>query len=213
MRRRVACVGAALAACCLAGAAWAADPLDPVVKPTKASQIAAKDAVLSRADLGTKWAGNAVANPSSKLPVCPAQHPSYHDLTVSGHAETVFVLQTSGITVDSDAQVLQSPAVVASTFTRMLGPKLSTCLRYNLVKTGVPASAVGAVTKLALPVVGEHSAAYRVTVNEGSILADFIFLGSGRTQMFLNIVAPVSQKAKITALERRLTQLLVTRTA
>jgi hypothetical protein len=134
-------------------------------------------------------------------------------VTVSGRAENQLALTTAGITVYSDAQVLQSRAVVTSTFARMLGPKVGTCLAYNLVKQGVQESAVGTVSKLGLPAVGERSAAYRVVLNRGSLLADFIFLGSGRTQMFLTVIAPITQKAKVATLERRLTQLLATRTA
>src|SRR5205823_1129757 len=79
------------------GAAVAtADPLDPKSRIVAADQARAVAALLTRADLGAGWAGGQITPVSLKAPRCPALQPSFHDLTLTGHAESSFHLDSAG---------------------------------------------------------------------------------------------------------------------
>ena len=115
---------AAAAALLVAAAALAApaDPLDPVVHIAKADQAAAVATLLTKNDLGSGWAGGKTTPVSMKTPRCPALQPSFHDLTVTGHAEAFFHLDSLGWQINSDVTVLKSEAQVATQFKRLFQP-------------------------------------------------------------------------------------------
>src|SRR5947208_16378408 len=105
-----------VAAALVAAAVATADPLDPKSRIVAADPARAVAAVLTRADLGAGWAGGQITPVSLKAPRCPALQPSFHDLTLTGHAESSFHLDSAGWQVDSDVTVLQSPKQVAAQF-------------------------------------------------------------------------------------------------
>lgn len=215
--RRGALLGTLIAA--LASAAIAAgDSLDPKIDIRKADQAHAAAALLKGSDLGTAWAGGPEQPVSLKIPVCPAYHPSYADVTITGHAEAVFTLKADGIQVDSDVQVLASAKQVDAIFDRMLQPKLGACLRYDLLKSiGGTGVKIGRVRRLELAKVGSHAALFRVTlaVRDGKstvgVESDFMFLGKSRTDSFVNIVAPQSLESQLPALENEIARTIVGR--
>jgi len=201
-----------------ASAALAADPLDPKVKITATDQAHARAALLVRNDLGPAWVGGERKPNALKLPVCPAQHPDDSDLTISGHTEAVFNNGNGGIQVDSDVVILRSAKQVDTQFNRILQPKLATCLKYDLFKSvGGTNVIIGKVTRLDLAKVGTHSALFRValiykTGKTGvDVISDFMFLGQGRTEWFVNVVAPASVDSQLVALENRIARTLVKR--
>src|SRR5438309_12052106 len=89
----------------LAAVAAARDPWDPRTKLRSADQTKAAATVLTRNDLGGAWSGGARKPISLKAPTCPAQRPNDGDLTLTGHAESVFSNGNGGIQIDSDIEV------------------------------------------------------------------------------------------------------------
>jgi hypothetical protein len=209
---------AGLGALVLAGAALA-DASDPKQRFTKAGQAKAAASVLAQADLGPAWKGGPRKPTSLKAPKCPASTSNDSDLTMTGHAESLFTNGNGGVQVDSDAEVFRTARQAAARFDRILQPKLGTCLRYDLLKSVAAAGGVviGKATRLALPKVGPHSAAFRVSLAVKSagrsvvVDSDVVFLSQGTTALYLNVVAPDALGSQLTALETRLARALAAR--
>src|SRR4051794_32515593 len=101
-------VAASVLAGLLAAVAGARDPWDPKTKIRSADQRKAASTLLTRADLGAGWTGGARKPTSFKAPTCPAQRPNDGDLTITGHAESLFSNGNGGIQIDSDIEVFGS---------------------------------------------------------------------------------------------------------
>jgi hypothetical protein len=153
--------------------------------------------------MGPAWAGGAVKPVSLKIPVCPGNQPNNHDLTITGHAESTLTLESAGLQIDSDVLVFASPAQVAKLAKRVLRPvSLLTCLRFNLLKqvAGQGVTIVG-VSQLRGQA-GDGAQLYRVTLvvkSNGqtlSVFNDFLFVSKGRSQFFVSVVAPSSEKGR-----------------
>ena len=212
-----------LAASVLAGlvtaAAGARDPWDPRTKIRRADQARASATLLTRADLGAGWQGGARKPTSLKAPTCPAQRPNDGDLTITGHAESLFSNGNGGIQIDSDIEIFLTKAQAKARFVRFLQPKLFTCLRYDLAKSlgGGVGMTFLKPTRLDFPKIAERTGAFRVpiAVKSGSqtvtVDADFIFLGVGRSQIYVNVIAPSVQEAHLPEFELRLAKLMVKR--
>ena len=209
---------AAAALLALAAAAPAlADPLDPVEKLTRTDQAHAAAVVLTKADLGQGWRGGVRTPDSLKAPRCPAYSPNQHDLVLTGHAESLFDNGNGGVQVDTDAEVFRSAKDAATRFRRILQPQLGACLRYDLLKSiGGSGIVILAAKRLQFPQVAERTAVYRVPllVKQGSrsvtVYSDVAFLGGGRTQAYLNVIAPASE-GQLRALELRLAKAIAGR--
>jgi hypothetical protein len=212
----VACI---LAAGLTAAAAQARDPWDPHTKIRATDQADAKATLLTRDDLGSGWSGGARAPTSFKAPTCPAQRPNDGDLTITGHAESLFSNGNGGIQIDADIEVFPTAAQAKARFVRFLQPKLFTCLEYDLAKSlgGGVGMTFLKPTRLDFPKLAERTGAFRVpiAVKSGSqtvtVDADFIYLGVGRSLIYVNIIAPSVQEAQLPGFERRLAKLLVKR--
>jgi hypothetical protein len=211
-------LGAVLAGV-LAATALARDPWDPHTKINKADQAAAAATVLTQADLGQGWAGGALKPVSMKAPTCPAQRPNDGDLTVVGHAESNFHNGNGGIQVDTDVEMFPNAKQAAARFNRFLQPKLFSCLKYDLSKSLAGAANVTYLTvkRLDFAKVAERTAVFRVPIALKSggktvvVYSDFLFFGLGRTQIYVNIVAPSIQEKQLPDFELRLAKLLVKR--
>jgi hypothetical protein len=216
---RVAAV--ALGALVLASAVLAADSTDPKVRVTKADQAKASAAVLHFSDLGPAWSGGGTKPTSLKAPICPGNQPNDSDLTITGHAESLLTLQGAGLQVDTDAEIFKTPAQVAKLVQRTMGAAVTGCLKYNLLKSIGSGGQVGATRALTVAKVGDRSALYRVEVAvkaPGSkqpvkVFSDYLFVSAGRTQYFVNLVAPSSAGDELPALENRIAKLLASRAA
>lgn len=211
-------VAAALLAGVLAGVASGRDPWDPRTTIRKADQTKAAATVLTKDDLGGGWAGGARKPTSFKAPTCPAQRPNDGDLTLTGHAESVFSNGNGGIQIDSDIEVFPTVKQAKARFVRFMQAKLFTCLKYDLAKSlGASGITLLKPTRLDLPKSAERFGAFRVpiAVKSGSgtvtVDADFLYLGVGRSQIYVNVVAPSVQEAQLPEFERRLAKLLVGR--
>jgi hypothetical protein len=212
-------LAACLAALVVAAAATAADSTDPKVKLTKADQRIAAASVLRFSDLGAAWTGGATKPQNLKIPVCPANQPNNSDVVITGHAESLLSLQSEGIQVDSDVLVLKTAKQADTLLTRMLKPTLGQCLAYDLQKSGVlgPGYSLGTITQLPAPRVGDNATILRVpvTVESGgrkvAVYADYIFVTKGRTQFFVNLIAPSNLGSGLTGLESHIAKTLAAR--
>ncbi len=214
MRRALLVV---LAALVLAATALA-DPLDPKVKIVSADQAHASAAVLRKSDLGAGWVGGATRNPALKQPVCPALRPDYSKLTLTGHAESIFNNGNGGIQVVSDVEVWKTLAQAEQHMNALLQPKLASCIRYALLKSvGGTNVTILAAERQAFPKLGDSTVHYRTPlgVKSGnqtiSVLADFILMRKGRTEVYVNVVAPANAEDQLTAFETRISRALMKR--
>ena len=199
-------IAAALVA---AGAALAADLTDPKIELSKPDQALAAKLVLRIGDLGAAWSGGAEKPNSLKIPICPSNHPTEGDLTVTGHAESRLNLQTAATQVDTDVLIFKRANQVAKLVRRVIqSPLLGDCLRYDLIKSigGQGVTIVG-VSQVPVAKAGDHAALFRVTlsVKSGSktvpVFSDFLYVSQGRAQYFVNIVAPGAIKSELRSLE------------
>jgi len=210
--------GAALLAAFVTGVADARDPWDPRTKIRQADQRKAAATVLTQADLGGGWTGGARKPTSFKAPTCPAQRPNDGDLTLTGHAESLFSNGNGGIQIDTDVEVFPTAEQAKARFVRFMRPKLLFCLKYDLAKSiGASRVTILKPARLDFPRVAERIAAFRVpvAVKAGSqtvtVDADFLYLGAGRSQIYASIVAPSVQEAQLQEFEHRLAKVLVRR--
>ncbi len=211
------------AASILAGMAVAVadarDPWDPRTKIRAADQALAKATVLTQADLGAAWSGGTRKATSMKAPTCPAQRPNDGDLTITGHAESLFSNGNGGIQIDTDVEVFATAAQAKARFVRFMQPKLFACLKYDIAKSlgGATGMTFLKPTRLDFPKIAERAGAFRVpiAVKSGSqtltVDADFVFLGVGRAQIYINVIAPSVQEAQLPGFELRVAKLLVKR--
>jgi hypothetical protein len=208
---------AALAALVLAGAALA-DPLDPKQRLNPGDQARAKAALLVKSDLGNAWADRSTAKPSSlKAPICPSLRPDYSKLTLTGHAESVFDNGNGGIQVVSDVEVWKTLKQAEAHMNALLQPALPTCIRYSLLKTIGGSAILLPVKATKLGDFADVSVSFRAPIGfkvggkTQSVISDFVLLRKGRTEMYLNVVAPSSAEEQLTAFETRLARTMVGR--
>jgi hypothetical protein len=207
----------AVAALALAGAALA-DPLDPKQKLNAADQARAKAALLKQSDLGAAWNDHSTATPSSlKAPICPSLRPDYSKLTITGHQESVFDNGNGGVQIVSDVEVWKNEKQATQHMNALLKPALPKCIKYSLLKSVGGSAILFPVKTRKLGKFADVSVSYRAPVGfkvNGkiqSVISDFVFVRKGRTEIYLNVVAPSSAEEQLTALETRLARALVQR--
>lgn len=203
--------GVLLALVCAASAA--AD--DPTVRISHADQLKAEAVLLQLTDFGVGWTGGRRTPSKLTAPQCPGFDPKESDLTVTGHAEARFAYARGSVVFDQDNQVLENEKDVATDFARVIRPKLKDCLAYELKKSGKGQVVSVVVHELPFPKVGTSSAAYRGTMviraggRKVKFVSDFIFIGQGRVEYSLNIVAPAVLGAELVSFEQSIAQKLV----
>jgi hypothetical protein len=173
------------------------------IKLTPGGQARARHAVLQRSDLGTGagWSGGAKSpGLNSGLP-CDWYKPKQSDLVVIGAAETRW--NNAGIELDSEAQVLRTPAMVSLDWKRtVLAPQIVPCLREGFSK------AVGATGKLlsfgraGIPGItkGRRFRAI-VLVKQTQVMIDVVTIASGSTELTLTVTAPLTEEKPVSAAE------------
>src|SRR5579862_1932502 len=211
-------VPAAVAVALMAVSVATADPLDPKTKLNAADGAAAKAALLTKSDLGSGWTpGPTVAN--LKMPRCPALQPSFADLTLTAHTEADFFLESAGWQIDTDVTILKTAKQVATEYKRLFQPGLTTCIKYDVLKsTGSdPNIKLGFTKRVAFPKLGTVAALYRTTIFDKvgkqtvAVLDDTIFLSKGRTQFWLNFVAPSTDQTALQLREQEIAKTLLNR--
>ena len=201
-----ACAGAALAD-------------NPTVKINAADQAKADASLIRIKDFGVGWTGGPKTPSKLTAPSCPGFNPKESDLVITGHAEALFNYRSGGVTFDQDTQVLESADAVKTDFGRTIQPKLADCLAYQW-KSAKNAKVVSVVVhQLALPRIGNISAAYRATVvlktttvRTVTIVSDYVFFGQGRFEFSINVVAPAVESGQLGPFETSMAQILVKRT-
>ena len=190
---------------------------NPTVHLTETDQAKAAASLLRLHDFGMGWSGGAKAAGKLTAPRCPGFDPKESDLVVSGHAAAHFAYGRGAVTLDQDTQVLETPEAVRTDFARTIKPKLAECLAYQLKQAGKGQVVSAEVRRLPFPALGTVSAAYRATLvlRAGSRLVkfvnDFVFVGEGRLEYSLSIVAPAVESAQLVPFEQSLVQILVRR--
>jgi hypothetical protein len=204
--------GVVLALACAAAAA--AD--NPTVRIVRADQLKAEGALLKLKDFGVGWAGGRRTPSKLTAPKCPGFDPKESDLTVTGHAEARFTYARGSVVFDQDNQVLESEKAVTTDFARVIQPKLKDCLAYELKQSGKGQIVSVVVRELAFPHIGTQSAAYRGTMvlragggHKVTFVSDFIFIGQGRYEYSLNVVAPAVLGGELASFEQSIAQKLV----
>jgi hypothetical protein len=212
-------VALTLGAALLLASAARADSLDPKVKLTKADQATAKASVLRFNDLGAAWSGGAVKPQSLKIPLCPANQPNDSDLVITGHAESTLALPSQGLQVDSDVEILKTAKQAETLASRILRPSLPGCLTYDLLRSGLAGAqaTISRVAKLPVVAVGARIALYRIglSVPTGGrhvgVDSDYLFLTKGRTEFFVNVIAPADLASQLPSFENHIATTLAGR--
>jgi hypothetical protein len=214
-RKTWAFVGVAAAALLLVGTALADKEQ---IHLTAAGQKAAQAAVLTRSDIGTApgWTRKAKKPDLSSTTGCANFDPKQSDLVLNGAAEVEW--SRPGIDFDSEAQVLETPAMVKLDWQRtVLAPQVLPCLRSNFQSHATASEKFVSVTRLAIPAIGTYSRAYRVLLDytqKGQtvrLFVDVVLVGRGRTEITLTTTAPLAAGTAVKDAELRLVRLLVAR--
>jgi hypothetical protein len=202
-----------------AGAAATKPSLDKEqVRLTSSGQAAARAVVVTKSDLGTSatWNGGAVKPSPPSAPPCATYHPKQSDLTLIGQAETKWA--ASGLQIDSEADVLRTPAMVRLDWQRtVLAPQMTPCIRAALTTQFTGGNRLVSFGQVGFPRVATYARAYRaiVSVANGSssvpVLLDLVLVGRGRTEITLTVIAPDGARASISAAEVRLARLMISR--
>jgi hypothetical protein len=186
---------------------------------TKAGQAAARAAVLRRADLGTSasWSGGAKTPSLTGEFPCASYHPRQSDLVLIGDAETMW--RATGLAFDSEAQVLQTPAMVRLDWRRtVLAPQVFPCLRTVVAKQFSGAgNRLVSFARIPFPQIAPFARAYRAVAEIRTpsatvlVLVDVVLVGRGRTEITLTTSAPLLARASVAAAEVRVARLLLSR--
>jgi len=214
-RKTWAFLGVLLAGLLLAGAALADKEQ---IKLTAAGQKAAQAAVISRADIGTApgWTRKVRKPDLSGGTGCPGFDPKQSDLVLNGAYEVEW--SRPGLDFDSEAQVLQTPAMVRLDWQRtVLAPQVVPCLRTNFRKHASASEKFVSVSRLAFPAVSAYTRAYRVLVDYTQntrtlrIFVDIVLIGHGHTEISLTTTAALAAGPAVKDAEVRVARLLVAR--
>jgi hypothetical protein len=182
-----------------------------------ADQAAARAVLIRRSDLGSGgWQGGLVKPDLSAGPTCPNYHPKRSDLVITGAAEADF--RRSALEFDSAAEVLKTPRMVALDWRRsVLAPGALSCLRRTMSNGLGSGAKLVSFRKLPFPHLSTYTAFFRGVISvqaQGQtvrVLADIVLVGRRRTEITLSVAGPAAAKKAISAAERRLARVLVSR--
>ena len=103
---------------------------------------------------------------------------------------------------------------------RTMGAAVTGCLQYNLLKSIGTGATVGATRALTVAKAGDRvdartasrsPSSRRAASSRSTSFSDYLFVSAGRTQFFVNLVAPSSAGSELPALENRIAKLLASR--
>ena len=178
-----------------------------------ADQAAAKAATLKAADLGPGWKGGPKKPDLTPDEECPTK---VSDLVITGAAKSTF--DGAGVSIVSESEVLQSPAMVAADWKRSVGnARFIACLRSELKKRDDANIKLVSFTKIAFPKLTQRAVRYRSVLDyrqTGSTVravADFVLVGKGRTEISLFLTTRYTDRAVADVAERNLMLLLLSR--
>lgn len=183
-----------------------------VIRFNAADQRSAHTVVLKAADLGTPgWTGGAKKPDLSSGSGCKSFNPKDSDLVTTGAAETVW--RKSGLTFDSEVEILQTAEMVSTDWQRSVKPQAVTCIReqFNTALKG-KATLISAA-RVAVPSLATYTAAYRVVFETQGIrfATDVLLVGRSRTEITLTTVTPYVALQVVRPAELRLARLMLAR--
>jgi O-acetyl-ADP-ribose deacetylase (regulator of RNase III) len=185
---------------------------------TAAGQLAARAAVLSRADVGSApgWTVKTRKPDLSGATGCANFNPKQSDLVLTGAAEAEW--SRLGLDLESSAQVLQTPAMVKLDWQRTgEAADAQACLRENFQKQATAAARFVSFAKVAFPAVATYTLAFRAVfdytqgTNTVPVAVDLVFVGRGHTEITLTTTAPLATGPAVKTLEIRLARALAAR--
>jgi hypothetical protein len=208
---------AAVLAFALVPTAFASSPSNKEqVRFNPADQAAARAAVLRKTDLGSGWGGGRTKPDTSAKMSCPGYEPKQSDLVLTGAAETVW--GRSGIQLQSLAQVLKTPAMVARDWQRtVVDPRAIACLRTTLAKGLTSRERLVSFKRAAFPRLARYSRLYRAVIEVRAqrqkvrVLADFVLVGRRRTELTLSVAAPDAIRASVSRSEVKWARTMLSR--
>ncbi|HJQ51227.1 MAG TPA: hypothetical protein VJ838_12005 [Gaiellaceae bacterium] len=199
-----------------AGAALAASPSKEKIARTAAGNAQAKAEVVRKADVGSGWKGGyRKPDLSSSMP-CTTYHPKQSDLVLIGAAESRF--SRPALEVDSEAQVLRSPAMVRRDWQRtILDSRVMPCLRQGFIQALGSHAKLVSFGVIAFPHVAPLTRAIRLVANVTTqfgpvpLEIDFVAVGSGRNELTLTLSGPTVAGSTLHATELRLARVVAGR--
>jgi hypothetical protein len=167
-------------------------------RSTPEGQAAARAATLSVLDIGSGWK---VHSEKPDLTVdlrCPYFHPKVSDLVVNGAVSTRF--EQTGLSVHSEAEVLQSAQMVQTDYARSVGSAgWLRCTRESLRKHPGAHSKLVSLRPLKLPgTLGSYAKAFRMRIDVATtngtvpLVSDIFVIARGRTEITLDTLLPLS---------------------
>lgn len=208
---------AVLVALVAAAVVGAANPGKEKIALTAAGQRQAKAEVLHRSDVGPGWSGGTKKPKLSSTMPCSGYRPKQSDLVTIGAAETRW--HVTGIEIDSEAQVLRTPAMVWRDWRRtVLARPVMPCLRQGIEKSLKPSEKLVSFRRVSFPHVARYTHALRaiidVTASTGQVVpveVDLLALGAGRNELTLSITGPKAAEAAQRSAELRFARTLASR--
>jgi hypothetical protein len=188
---------------------------EPIVRISSADQAKARAALLRRTDFPMGWKGGPTPPAKLRGPSCPGFDPKESDLVVTGHASAVFDYTRAGVRVSLETQVLETASDVRTDFARTIRPPLAACLEQQLLKDATVVSAK--VEELDFPTIGTVTAAYRATLvmrvggKTAKFVGDLVFVGHGRMEYSLQVLAPARFTPQLVPFEADMARIVAKR--
>jgi hypothetical protein len=209
-------LAAVLAVALVPVATASSPPNKEQIRFNPADQAAARATVVRKADLGFGWGGGRTKPDLSSKMSCPGYEPKQSDLVLTGAAETIY--GRSGLQVESIAQVLKTPAMVARDWQRtVVAPRAVGCLRHILRQGLTSRERLVSFRRVAFPHLARYTRLFRAVIEvraQGQkvrVLADFVLVGRGRTELTLTVTAPAAVRASVSRLEVMLARAMLSR--
>jgi hypothetical protein len=212
---RLAAALALLTALALAAPAIAGE--NPQYRPNPRDMASARASLLRASDLGTGWTGGATKAARPQGPDCATFTAKQSDLVVTGTADAEFRSTIGGLQVESEVQVLKTPAMVARDFARTVRPELVRCLAREIERSAGAGARFVSLRRLPFPRLGSVSAAYRLIVAvpaQGQtvrLAIDVVAVGIRRTEISLVTIVPTQAQDALLRSDRRLAAVLAAR--
>ena len=212
---RLAAALVVLTALALAAPALAGE--DPQYRPNPRDMAAARASLLRASDLGTGWTGGMTKPTRPQGPDCAGFTAKQADLVVTGTADAEFNSTVGGLRVQSEIQVLKTPAMVAKDFARTVRPAVIRCVGGEIERSAGAGARFVSMKRLPFPRVGSVSAAYRVIVAVSGqaqtvrMAIDIVAVGVRRTEISLATIVPAQAGDAMLRSDRRLAALLAKR--
>lgn len=189
------------------------------IKFTAAGQAAARAVVLKKVDFGsvTGWKGGMKKPDLSSSFKCASYHPKQSDLVLIGAVESDWT-HTSGLSFDSEAQVLETAQMVKLDWQRtVMSPKVVPCLKQSFIKELGSKASLVSLHRISVPRISTHTAAFRIVMDVKSsgrtvrVMSDLIAFGAGRTEVTLTSVSPYAARDSVRSAEISAATVLATR--